>query len=92
MADYRLSDGALTAISQLLVINYGVFAGLSFFGGCLFWYLFRDLDAQESMLNDIRRTDDGKPFVPAGISSSYAHAGQAPAPAAPADIEEKRAV
>jgi len=81
------------AEDPLLVINYGVFAGLSFVGGIAFWFLFRDLDAQESQLNDIRRHDDGRPFDEAHhISDSYKSAGQAPAPSAPAALEEKRAV
>jgi len=41
-----------------LVINYGVFAGLSFVAGILFWFLFRKLDAEENALNDMRRTED----------------------------------
>lgn len=87
----NLSMHALMASLQLLVINYGVFAGLSFVGGCLFWYLFRDLDAEESQLNDMRRDENGRPFDERA-DGNFAHAGQAPAPSAPADIEEKRAV
>lgn len=51
---------AFVAISAdpLLVINYGVFAGLSFVSGCLFWAFFRKLDAQENELNDMRRGEN----------------------------------
>jgi POT family proton-dependent oligopeptide transporter len=77
---------ALTA-DPLLVVNYGVFAGLSFAGGIAFWFCFRKLDAEEYALNDIRRNEDGTPM--------HAHGpvvGQAPAPAAATDVEEKRGV
>ena len=35
----------------LLVWNYGVFAVLSFLGGCAFWFTNRDLDRDEDRLN-----------------------------------------
>lgn len=73
----------------LLVINYGVFAGLSAAGGVLFWFLFRKLDAEEYDLNDMRRNEDGTAFVPGRNAPVYS---QAPAPAATTDVEVKRTV
>lgn len=72
----------------LLVINYGVFAGLSAAGGVAFWFLFRKQDAEEYEMNDMRRNEDGTPFV----ASNGPVYGQAPAPAAATDVEVKRAV
>lgn len=43
-----------------LVVNYGVFAGLSFAAGLLFWICFRKLDAEEDELNAIGITRDAK--------------------------------
>ncbi|PWY97955.1 PTR2-domain-containing protein [Testicularia cyperi] len=37
----------------LLEWNYGVFGVLSFIAGCLFWWSFRGLDAQEDALNQL---------------------------------------
>ncbi|KAE8193398.1 hypothetical protein CF328_g5059 [Tilletia controversa] len=36
-----------------LVINYAVFGGAAFFFGVIFWIIFRDLDAQEDVLNNL---------------------------------------
>lgn len=88
---------ALVALTRdpLLVINYGVAGGLSFAGGVIFWFIFRNLDKEEYNLNDMRRNDDGTPYVPP--QHSHDVAGQAPAPAAPApaglgEKTEKQAV
>lgn len=44
----------------LLVWNYGSMAVLAFVAGCLFWFLFRELDAEEDVLNEL---PEGKMFV-----------------------------
>lgn len=44
---------ALSA-DPLLVVNYAVFAGLSFVGGVLFWFCFAKLDKEEDQLNEIK--------------------------------------
>ncbi|KDN44259.1 putative PTR2-Di-and tripeptide permease [Tilletiaria anomala UBC 951] len=43
-----------------LVINYGVFAGLAFVGGCLFWFFFHNLDKEEDALNNLDEGVYGK--------------------------------
>ncbi|PWN24230.1 PTR2-domain-containing protein [Microstroma glucosiphilum] len=40
----------------LLVANYGIFAGLAFVFGILFWICFRKLDAEEDELNALDKT------------------------------------
>ena len=44
---------ALVSLSDdpLLVVNYGVVAGLAFAGGCGFWLAHRKLDKKEDQLN-----------------------------------------
>ncbi|MCJ1308534.1 hypothetical protein MMC25_002187 [Agyrium rufum] len=46
---------AFVALSAdpLLVWNYGVFAVISFVGGCIFWIQFRQLDRDEDILNQL---------------------------------------
>lgn len=62
----------------LLVANYGIFAGLAFVAGIIFWLCFRGLDAQEDELNALDQTsymstkdpidgrlqDNGRPQAP----------------------------
>ncbi|KAF9629906.1 putative oligopeptide transporter protein [Lasiodiplodia theobromae] len=44
----------------LLVWNYGSMAVISFVGGCLFWFCYRKLDAQEDELNMLPTGHMGK--------------------------------
>ncbi|KAL9940304.1 hypothetical protein V8E36_001009 [Tilletia maclaganii] len=66
---------AFVALSQdpNLVINYGVFAGLSFVSGVLFWIAFRHLDTQEDALNQL---DAGELHADGG-DQDQAYAGAA---------------
>ncbi|KAK0550591.1 hypothetical protein OC846_003606 [Tilletia horrida] len=61
---------AFTPLSEdpNLVINYAVFAGLSFVAGVVFWLFFRKLDAEEEALNQLDAGHFGKDV--AGSSSS----------------------
>jgi POT family proton-dependent oligopeptide transporter len=82
---------ALGVLSQdpLLVANYGVFAGLSFVTGILFWFLFRNLDKEENALNDMRRKEDYQDARQvADREGSMPEYGQAPAPAS-ASVEKR---
>ena len=46
----------------LLVWNYGAMAVLAFLAGIGFWFTFRDLDAQESQLNEMQTGHSKKPL------------------------------
>lgn len=74
---------ALNPLSEdpLLVWNYGVMGVLSFVGGCMFMWQFRDLDAQEDELNmlpeghvvarkDVETYEDERP-VAATVGEKY---------------------
>ena len=39
------------AQNPLFIVNYAVFAGLSFVAGILFWYMFRSIDRNQENLN-----------------------------------------
>lgn len=62
---------ALSA-NPLFVVNYGVFAGLSFVGGILFWFFFYKIDRKQDELNLIGQEgyEKAQGFVTGGFVST----------------------